>query len=206
VETTASTLEWALLELICQPDIMKKAQEEIDKVVGRNRPMFESDLPNLPYLQAIIKENFHLHPAAPIAIPHFNNKNIIISNYNIPANSIVIVNLWAIGRDPKVWNKPLEFDPCRFVDSNINVRGRYYGLLPFGSGRRQCPSFDIAQLMVQYGLGVILHAFDWSPQLGVKPKNMNVMEGINGFIFTPVEPLVVVAKLRLPTQVYKGFI
>ncbi len=185
---------------------MKKAQEEIDKVVGRNRPMLESDLPNLPYLQAIIKENFRLHPAVPTTIPHLNNKNIIISNYNIPANSIVIVNLWAIGRDPKVWNKPLEFDPYRFVDSDINVRGRHYGLLPFGSGRRQCPGFDVAQLMVQYGLAVILHAFDWSPQPGVKPKDMNVTEGINGFVSTPVEPLVAIAKPRLPTQIYKGFI
>ncbi|KAH9571201.1 hypothetical protein CY35_02G081600 [Sphagnum magellanicum] len=121
VDTSASTLEWALLELIRHPDIMKKAQEELDRVVGRNRPMFESDLPNLPYLQAIIKENFHLHPTSPVLIPHLNKKDTQISNYSIPANTIVILNVWAIGRDPKTWNKPLEFDPDRFVDSNINV-------------------------------------------------------------------------------------
>jgi cytochrome P450 len=113
----------------------------------------------------------------------------------------MIVNLWAIGCDPKVWNKPLEFDPYWFVDFDINVQGRHYGLLPFESSCQQCPGFDIAQFMVQYGLVVILHAFDWFPQPGVKPKDMNVMEDINGFIFTLVEPLVAVAKPHLPTQV-----
>jgi flavonoid 3'-monooxygenase len=206
VDTSASTLEWALLELIRHPDIMKKAQEELDRVVGRNRPILESDLPNLPYLQAVIKENFRLHPTSPVAVPHLNTKDSQISNYNIPANTIVILNVWAIGRDPKTWNKPLEFDPDRFVDSNISVQGTNYGLLPFGSGRRQCPGLDLAQLMVQYGLATMIHAFDWFPQPNVKPKDMNVMENIVGFISRPTEPLVAVARLRLPSQVYKGFI
>jgi cytochrome P450 len=204
-DTSAITLEWALTELIRHPKIIKKAQEELDKVVGRNRQVLESDLPNLPYLQAIIKENFRLHPAIPLGVPHRNNTDAQILKYKIPANTNLFVNLWAIGRDSKVWEKPLEFDPDRFFGSNISVGGSNYTLLPFGSGRRRCPGLDLAQLMVQCGLATCLHAFEWSPQPGSKPKDMDMTEAF-GTIVQIAKPLVVVAKPRLSPQIYKQFI
>jgi cytochrome P450 len=204
VDSSTLTMEWALSELICHPTIMKKAQEELDTIVGRARPVLMSDLPNLIYLQAIIKENFRLHPAFPLGVPHSNTKDVQLLNYKIPANTIVLVNIWAIGRDPELWKNPLEFDPDRFSNSNIDVGGLNYNLLPFGSGRRRCPGFNLAQLMVQYSLATILHAFDWFPQSGIKPEDMNMMETF-GSICPKVEPLVAIAKLRLPTQIYKRF-
>jgi len=200
-DSSAITMEWALTELIRHPKIMKRAQEELDTIVGMTRPVLPSDLPNLPYLQAIIKENFRLHPALPLGVPHFNSEDVQILNYNIPANTTVFVNIWAIGRDPKVWKKPLEFDPDRFSNSNIKVGGSSYSLLPFGSGRRRCPGLDLAQLMVQYSLATILHAFDWFAQPGIKPEDMNMMETF-GAICPKAQPLVAIAKPRLSSQVY----
>jgi cytochrome P450 len=101
-DTSVITLEWALTELIRHPKIIKRAQEELDKVVGRNRQVLESDFPNLPYLQAIIKENFRLHLAVPLGVPHHNNTDAQILNYKIHANTTLFVNIWAIGRDSKV--------------------------------------------------------------------------------------------------------
>ncbi|CAK9854903.1 unnamed protein product, partial [Sphagnum jensenii] len=187
-DSSAITMEWALTELIRHPKIMKRAQEELDTIVGRTRLVLMSDLPNLPYLHAIIKENFRLHPALPLGVPHLNTKDVQILNYKILANTTVIVNIWAIGRDSKVWKKPLEFDPDRFSNSDIKVGGSSYNLLPFGSGRRRCPGSDLAQHMVQYGLATILHAFDWSPQPNIKLEDMNMMETF-GAICPKVEPL-----------------
>jgi coumaroylquinate(coumaroylshikimate) 3'-monooxygenase len=204
VDSSSLTMEWALSELIRHPKIMKKAQE-LDIVVGRTRPVLMSDLPNLLYLQAIIKETFRLYPAFPLGVPHFNSKDVQILNYKIPANTNVLINIWAIGRDPKIWKKPLEFDPDRFSNSNINVGGSNYNLLPFGSGRRQCPGLDLAQLMVQHSLATILHVFDWFPQPGIKLEDMNMME-TSGAVCSKAEELVAIAKPRLPSQIYKQFI
>jgi cytochrome P450 len=203
-DSSAITMEWALTELIRHPKIMKRAQEELDAVVGRTRPVLLSDLPNLPYLHAIIKETFRLHPPLPLMVPHFNTKDVQILNYKIPANTTTIVNIWAIGRDSKVWRKPLEFDPDRFFDSDIKIGGSSYNLLPFGAGRRRCPGMDLAQHMLQYGLATILHAFDWSPQPNIKLEDMNMMETF-GAICPKVEPLVAIAKPRLSSQIYKRF-
>ncbi len=146
---------------------MKKAHEELDRVVGKNRAMIESDLPNLPYLQAIVKETLRLHLAVPMAIPHYNLKDNQILNYKIPAKTNVLVNTWVISRDPKAWKNPLDFNPDRFYNSNISVGGSNYNLLPFRTGRQRCPGLDQAQIVVECDLATILQAFDWFPQLGV---------------------------------------
>ncbi|CAK9260332.1 unnamed protein product [Sphagnum jensenii] len=201
-DTIAIGLEWALAEVIHHLEIMKRAQEELDRVVGRNRRVHESDLPNLPYLHAIIQETFRLHPPGPMTLGHVNVKNAQILQYQIPANTTVVVNIWAIGRDPKVWNKPLEFIPDRFFNTNISLTGSNYNLLPFGSGRRRCPGLELGQLMMHYGLTTLLQAFDWSPQVGVKPEDLNMEEFYRGFC-EKADPLTVVAKPRLPLQFYK---
>ncbi|CAK9224517.1 unnamed protein product, partial [Sphagnum troendelagicum] len=191
VDSSAFTMEWALSELICQPKIMKRAQEELDTVVGRTRPVLMSDLPNLLYLQAIIKETLRLHPVFPLGVPHSNGEDVQLLNYKIPANTTVFINLWAIGRDPKIWKNPLEFNPDRFSNSNINVRGSNYNLLPFGSGRRQCPGLHLAQLMLEYSIATLLHVFEWFPQPSIKLEDMNMMETC-GLACSKVEQLVAI--------------
>jgi coumaroylquinate(coumaroylshikimate) 3'-monooxygenase len=204
VDSSAFTMEWALSEIIRQPKIMKRAHEELDTVVGRTRPVLTSDLPNLLYLQAIIKETLHLHPIFPFGIPHSNGEDVQLLNYKIPANTTVLINLWAMGRDPKIWKKPLEFNPDRFSNSNINVGGSNYNLLPFGSGRRQCPGLHLAQLMLEYSIATLLHVFEWFPQPSIKLEDMNMME-TSGFACSKVEQLVALAKPRLPSHIYKQF-
>jgi len=129
-------MEWALSEFIRHPKIMKKAQEELDTIVGRTRPMLMSNLPNLIYLQVIIKENFCLHLAFPLRVLHSNSRDVQILKYKIPANTIVLVNIWAINHDLEMWKNLLEFDLDQFSNSNIDVGGLSYNLLPFGSGCR----------------------------------------------------------------------
>lgn len=163
-DTSAITVEWALAELINHPGIMKKAREEIDSVVGKSRLVEESDIPNLPYLQAIVKETIRLHPTGPMIVRE-STKNSTINGYDIPAGTRLFVNVWAIGRDPNHWENPLEFRPERFIVENgknqLDVRGQHFHLLPFGSGRRSCPGTSLALYMVQATLSAMIQCFDW---------------------------------------------
>ncbi|KAG6538163.1 hypothetical protein ZIOFF_003274 [Zingiber officinale] len=140
-DTSAVTLEWGLAELINHPDILRKAQDEIEAVVGKKRLVQESDAANLPYLQAIIKETMRLHPSVPM-IPRRSTRDTKIKGYDVPANTTVFINLWAMGRDPEQWPEPLEFRPERFLEEpgqQLDVRGQHFEMIPFGSGRRLCP-------------------------------------------------------------------
>ncbi|XP_061363513.1 beta-amyrin 24-hydroxylase [Gastrolobium bilobum] len=162
----ASVLEWSLAELIRNPHVFKKAREEIDSVVGKERLVRESDIPNLPYLQAVVKETLRMHPPTPI-FAREAIRSCQVEGYDIPAHSKIFINAWAIGRDPKYWDNPLEYSPERFLHtdepgkSKVDVRGQYYQLLPFGSGRRSCPGSSLALLVIQATLASLIQCFDW---------------------------------------------
>ncbi|KAL2225908.1 UNVERIFIED_CONTAM: cytochrome [Sesamum indicum] len=165
-DTSAITIEWTLAELINHPKILQKAVQEIDSVVGKNRVVEESDIPNLPYLQAIVKESLRIHPSGPIIVRE-STEDCTISGYHIPAKTQLFVNVWAVGRDPNHWENPLEFRPERFLAEDgsakgqLDVRGQHYQLLPFGSGRRSCPGNSLALLVVQTALASMIQCFDW---------------------------------------------
>ncbi|KAL2225905.1 cytochrome P450 93A3-like [Sesamum indicum] len=165
-DTSAITIEWTLAELINHPKILQKAVQEIDSVVGKNRVVQESDIPNLPYLQAIVKESLRIHPSGPIVVRE-STEDCTISGYHIPAKTRLFVNVWAVGRDPNHWQNPLEFRPERFLAEDgsgkgqLDVRGQHYQLLPFGSGRRSCPGTSLALLVVQTALAAMIQCFDW---------------------------------------------
>nr|AEG73887.1 flavone synthase [Picrorhiza kurrooa] len=140
-DTTAITTEWAIAELINNPKVLIVAQQEIDKVIGPQRLLQESDAPNLPYLQAIIKETFRLHPPIPMLVRK-SVSDCVVDGYKIPAKTLLFVNIWSMGRNPKYWATPMEFRPERFLEKgngSIDVKGRNFELLPFGTGRRGCP-------------------------------------------------------------------
>lgn len=159
--TSAGVIQWAMAELINHPNIFKKAREEIDSVVGKNRNLKESDTPSLAYLQAIVKETLRLHPSGPL-FTRESTQDCNIGGYHIPANTRLLVNVWAIGRDPNFWENPMEFQPERFMGSSlIDVRGQYYHFLPFGSGRRSCPGTSLALQVIQTTLGRMIQCFDW---------------------------------------------
>ncbi|KAA0053194.1 cytochrome P450 93A2-like [Cucumis melo var. makuwa] len=191
-DTSAITIEWALAELINHPNIMKKAREEIHKVVGNNKVVEESDIPNLPYLQAIVKETLRLH-SSPLIVRE-STESCTINGYEIAPKTQVYVNVWAIGRDPKHWENPLEFEPERFMDKEGSVisgdlRGQNFQLLPFGSGRRSCPGTTLALLMVQTTLGCMVQCFDWKVNSG----KVDMEEG-PGLTLPRAHPLVCIPK------------
>lgn len=172
-------MEWALAELINHPKVLNKAREEIERVVGNGRLLVESDGPNLPYIQAIIKETLRLHPPVPL-ITRKRVQQCKIGKYVIPENTVLFVNAWAIGRYPKYWEHPLDFQPERFLSrlgeggrrSTIDVRGQHFQLIPFGSGKRICPGLNLALQMLPGLLGAMIQCFDFEV---VEPdwNNMN---------------------------------
>ncbi|XP_047339075.1 cytochrome P450 93A3-like [Impatiens glandulifera] len=196
-ETSAITTEWAMAELINHPDIMKRAQEEIDLVVGKDRLVEESDIHSLHYLRAIVKETLRLHPTGPLIVRE-SNESCQVHDYHIPTKTRLFVNVWAIGRDPRHWVNPLEFKPERFLGEEgkkqIDVRGQHFELLPFGSGRRGCPGTSLALQVVQTSLAAMIQCFEWEVDGGKGSVNME--EGV-GLTLPMAHPLVCVPIQRL---------
>lgn len=151
----------AMQELLKQPLLHQRALDELDEVVGRRRLVEESDISSLPLINNIIKETLRLHPPAQLLIPHGNVEQCEVAGYHIPARSTVLVNLYALSRDPSFWNSPLEFAPDRFVDSNLTVQGSDFHYIPFGYGRRGCPGLNLGMITVQYALALCLQCILW---------------------------------------------
>lgn len=124
MDTSSTAIDWTFTELLRHPNVMKKLQNELEQVVGTNRMVEESDLEKLEYLDMVIKEGFRLHPVAPLLLPRESIENCIVNGFDIPKGSRILVNTWAIGRDPEAWPEPQKFRPERFVGSNIDLRDR----------------------------------------------------------------------------------
>ncbi|GAA0175192.1 oxygenase [Lithospermum erythrorhizon] len=159
-EATTSTIEWALAELLSKPRTLTEAKHEILKIVGRNKRFEESDIDKLPFLQAIVKETLRMHPGGGF-VPKKASKDTSFMGYDIPKSTNVMINIWAIGRDPEYWSDPSSFKPERFLDSIIDYKGQYFDYIPFGSGSRICPGIPLAQRLVHLILGSLIHEFDW---------------------------------------------
>ncbi|KAK2991368.1 hypothetical protein RJ640_024041, partial [Escallonia rubra] len=175
-DTSSLTVEWAMTELLCNPEKLAKARTELEEVVGKNELLQESDIPKLRYLQAIVKETFRLHPAAPFLVPHKADTDVEIDSFVVPKNAQILVNVWATGRDSNVWLNPGSFMPERFLDSEIDFRGQDFELIPFGAGRRICPGLPLAYRVVHLMLGSILHSFNWRLEDGMKPEDVDMSE------------------------------
>ncbi|MQL89629.1 hypothetical protein Taro_022200 [Colocasia esculenta] len=196
-DTSAITTEWAMAELINHPAILRRAREEIDSVVGRSRLVDESDVPNLPYLQAIVKETLRLHPAVPLNFRGCT-RDCRVGGYDVPAGTKLFVNNWAIGRDPAHWGEPLGFRPERFWEggdgAGVDVRGQHFRLLPFGRGRRSCPGASLALHVVQGALAAMVQCFEWKVEGG----RVDMEEG-EGLTLPRARPLVCQPVARLDT-------
>lgn len=202
MDTTAITVEWAMAELVSHPRIQQKAQEELDRVVGRDRVINETDFPHLPYLQCITKEALRLHPPTPLMLPHKATQNVKIGGYDIPKGSNVHVNVWAVARDPAVWKDPETFRPERFIEEDVDIKGHDYRLLPFGAGRRICPGAQLGINLVQSMLGHLLHHFIWAPPEGMKAEDIDFSEN-PGLVTFMAKPVQAIAIPRLPAHIYK---
>ncbi|CDP10329.1 unnamed protein product [Coffea canephora] len=174
-DTTSSTVEWAIAELLRNPEKMERARSEIREIIGRGKLVQESQIFALPYLQAIIKEVFRLYPPA-TTISRYYEADIEIGQYIVPKNALVLVNLWAIGRDSSLWSSPDSFVPERFLDSEIDVKGQHFELLPFGTGRRMCLGMPLADRFIHLTVASLIHNFDWKIEGGIKPEDVDMSE------------------------------
>lgn len=166
-DTVAVLIEWILARMVLHPDIQSKVHDELDRVVGRLRALKESDIQSMAYLPAVVKEVLRLHPPGPLlSWSRLAITDATVDGYHVPAGTTAMVNMWAITRDPQVWQDPLEFMPERFVskdaaDVEFSVLGSDLRLAPFGSGRRICPGKALGLTTVSFWVATLLHEFEW---------------------------------------------
>ncbi|BBN01757.1 protein MpCYP822-like4 [Marchantia polymorpha subsp. ruderalis] len=169
VMTTAATIEWGLGELVNQQGIIKKLQQEMDAMIGVGVPLRANDIDRLPYLKATIKEIFRMHPAVPLLVPHMNPEDAKLGSYDIPKESLAMVNVWKLQRDPELWHEPNVFNPDRFLEHpEIDVCGMDNRLLPFGAGRRMCPGLSVGLLNTQMWIGRLVQRYHITLPQGVQ--------------------------------------
>ncbi|XP_065045109.1 trimethyltridecatetraene synthase-like [Musa acuminata AAA Group] len=200
-DTSTMTIECAISEILKRPDTFYKATEELDRVIGRGRWVEEEDVHRLPYIEAIVKETMRMQPVAPLLVPRLSREHTTIDGYDIPAGTGVLVNVWAIGRDPAVWDAPEEFRPERFVGSSIDVKGHHFELLPFGAGRRMCPGNNLGLKVVHLSLANLLHGFKWRLPPGMTAEELSMDEMLG--LTTPRKVrLQAVVEPKLPSHLY----
>ncbi|ESQ56420.1 hypothetical protein EUTSA_v10024952mg [Eutrema salsugineum] len=175
-DTSSTTTRWAMAEIINNPKILEKLREEIDSVVGKTRIVQETDLPKLPYLQAVVKETLRLHPVAPVLSREFE-QGCKIGRFYIPEGTSLVINAYAVMRDPDSWEDPNEFKPERFLASSRSGqeeerREQALKFLAFGTGRRGCPGSSLAYILVGTAVGVMVQCFDWE----INGDNVNMEE------------------------------
>ncbi|KAK4260463.1 hypothetical protein QN277_003569 [Acacia crassicarpa] len=193
-DTSSNTIEFALAHIINEPEVMRRVQEELDSVVGRENNVEESHIHKFPYLLAVMKESLRLHPALPLLVPHCPSETTTVGGYTVPKGSRVFINVWAIHRDSTIWDNPLKFDPSRFLgDAKWDFSGNDFDYLPFGSGRRICAGIAMAERTFLYSVATLVHSFDWKVPEG---QELDMSEKF-GIVLKKKVPLVAVPTPRL---------
>ncbi|MBA0696883.1 hypothetical protein Goari_003403 [Gossypium aridum] len=175
-DTSTTTTEWMMAELLKHPNAMKKVQEEVKNVVGNKSKVDMEDISKMEYLKCVIKETLRLHPVAPLLAPRRTSASVKLGDYHIPSDTTVLINAWAIQRDPKWWEKPEEFIPERFENSSIDFKGQDFQLIPFGFGRKGCPGMPFGVASVEYVMANLLYWFDWKLPAGQNANNLDMTE------------------------------
>lgn len=201
-DTTSVGLQWGLAELLNHPKALKKLQEEIDRVVGSDRLIDDSDIPNLPYLQAVVKETLRVHPPLPLVFRKCREDSVV-NGYKIPKNSRLVLNIYAINRDPNEWTYADEFIPERYLgvesqlaiepDEMEGMKEHKFCYVPFGGGRRGCPGAGLAAAVLHRTLGVLIQCFDWK----IKGDGQLNMEQGAGLSSAMVHPLICYPVMRV---------
>ncbi|KAL4651711.1 hypothetical protein ACB092_01G180600, partial [Castanea dentata] len=177
-DTTYSILEWAMTKLLRHPRTMRKVQNEVRGITSYKKGITKDELEELQYLDAVIKETLRLHPTVPLLFPREANRDVQIQGYDIAVGTQVVINAWAIGRDPGLWDNPEEYQPERFLNPTINFKGHDFQLIPFGAGRRGCLGICFAITTIKFILANLLHYFDWTLPSGARGENLDMTKSI----------------------------
>ncbi|KAJ7297910.1 hypothetical protein O6H91_Y028900 [Diphasiastrum complanatum] len=177
IETTLWSIEWAIAELVNNPDIQQKVREELDSVLGRGVLITEPDIPKMSYLNAVVKETMRLHMAIPLLVPHMNLHQAKLAGYDIPAESKILVNAWWLANNPAHWDRPEVFNPDRFLDGKIDASGNDFRFVPFGVGRRSCPGIILALPILSLVIGRLVASFELLPPPGVQKVDLSEKGG-----------------------------
>ncbi|CAF2015004.1 hypothetical protein HID58_077305 [Brassica napus] len=176
IDTSAQTATWVMTHLISNPRVMNKVQTEVREVVKNKDNITEDDIEQLKYLKMVIKETLRINPLVLLLIPREASKDLKIRGYDIPKNTWIYVNVWAIHRNPNIWKDPGAFIPERFVDNEIDYKGLNFELLAFGSGRRMCPGMGVGMALVHLTLVNLLYRFDWKLPEGMETRDVDLEE------------------------------
>lgn len=163
-------------EMLKNPKVLERAQAEVRQVFDATKQVDETGLHKLTYLKMVIKETLRLHPPAPLLVPRECREHCQIKGYTIRPGTRVIVNAWAIGRDPRFWPEPERFKPERFEDSSVDFKGADFEYIPFGAGRRSCPGMMFALPNMELPLAQILYHFDWQLADGLRHEELDMSE------------------------------
>lgn len=201
-DTTSTHLTWLLSVLLNNTRVMRQAQVEIDEKVGKERWVQESDIKNLVYLQAIVKETLRLFPPGPLAVPHEAMEDCRVSGYHVPKGTRILVNVWKLHRDPRVWQEPDEFVPERFLTKHAEVdfTGHHHEFIPFGSGRRSCPGITFAMQVTHLTLARLVQGFEFRTP---SDEPIDMTEGL-GITLPKATPLRVLVAPRLSSSMYQS--
>ncbi|EMS64391.1 Cytochrome P450 71C2 [Triticum urartu] len=177
-DTSYIVLECAMAELMRKPNLMTKLQAEVRQKTPKGQQMVtEDDLGNMAYLKAVVMETLRLHPPLPLLLPHLSMAECDIDGYKVPAETRVIVNAWALGRDPGSWEAADEFMPERFVDIvSLDFKGRDFQFLPFGAGRRMCPGINFGMASVEIMLANLVYCYDWELPDGMRQVDLDMTD------------------------------
>ncbi|XP_018439035.1 cytochrome P450 71A1-like [Raphanus sativus] len=196
VDSTGLELDWLLADLIKHPQVMRKAQEEVQRVVGTKSKISSNEIDQMHYLKCVIKETLRMHP--PGIIPRQTSSEWIkVGGYDIPPKTIILVNLFSVQRDAKYWENPHDYIPERFLEKNIEFMGNK-GYVPYGFGRRNCPGMAYGNTLLEEVMANLLYHFDWKMPDGSKPEDLN-MDEVSQFLVARKYPL----KL-IPVQRFKS--
>ncbi|CAI0426228.1 unnamed protein product [Linum tenue] len=175
-DTTSTTIEWIMTQLARHPSKLQKAQEEIRRVVGQKLVIEHEDLAKMHYLKLVIKETLRLHPPIVFLLPRETLDNVEVAGFGIAVRTRVLVNTWAIQRDPTVWENPDEFIPERFENSPVDWKGRDFQYIPFGAGRRGCPGLSFGTVTLEFVTANLLYWLDWELPKGLRCENLDMKE------------------------------
>ncbi|NXU28827.1 CP1B1 protein, partial [Thalassarche chlororhynchos] len=170
-DTLSTALQWLLIFLIRYPNVQAKMQEEVDRIVGRDRLPCAEDQPHLPYIMAFLYESMRFSSFVPVTIPHATTTNTFIMGYLIPKDTVIFVNQWSVNHDPAKWSNPEDFDPTRFLDENgfIN-KDLTSSVMIFSLGKRRCIGEELSKVQLFLFTSILVHQCNFTANPNEDPK------------------------------------